>query len=281
MTGYEEQYFQNLQYILSKGKWLKNERTGVRCLTVPRTVMEYKLDSKSAPLLSTRPSYPVSACAEILGYIRRYQWATEFAEVGSPTWFDNANKTQDWLDNPTRKGDNHIGKCYGAGIKEEHIRKVFSDLCNGKDGRDLILNWWHPDSFPYSALKPCMNEHQFTIIGDTLDITSSQRSQDYLVGGNFNSLQAYFLGMLGAHLAGVEGGTALHISKHVHIYEPHLEGVEELLSRKTVEMDTTFKIKDWVESYDDLILDIHAREYFTLKGYKGVAQEKIDFEMIA
>jgi thymidylate synthase len=279
---YEEQYLEGLRTILDKGKWIDNERTGVRCLTIPRLMMEYKLDSKSAPLLSTRPSYPVSACAEIIGYIRRYEWADEFADIGSPTWFVNANETQEWLKNPNRIAKNHIGKCYGASLDEQHIKDVFNKLESGIDDRGLILNWWQPDMFESSALRPCMNEHQFTIVGNTLDITSSQRSADYMCGQPFNAAQVYFLGMLGAKLSGKEGGSALHIMKHVHIYENHLGGVEELLSREPVQLDTTFNISDWVEEYVDIAYrHDHARDYFKLEGYKGKAQEKITFDLVA
>lgn len=287
MSNYEQQYLDGLNTILSKGKWIDNKRTGVRCLTIPRLVMEYELNEKSAPVLTTRPSYPVSACAEIIGYLRRYVWADEFARIGSPTWFVNANETEAWLSNPNRLGQDHIGTCYGAALRAKHIEKIFLALQNGIDDRGLLLNFWQPDTFDYAALKPCMNEHQFTIIGDTLDLTSSQRSCDYMCGKNFNAWQVYFLGMLGAKLSGKEGGTALHLMKHVHIYENHLAGVEELLSRKPEETDTTFKIADWVRSYEDLLewdynpLTKHARSYFSLEGYKGVAQPRVDFELVA
>lgn len=280
--SYEEQYLESIRTILDKGKWVYNSRTGVRCLTIPRLVMEYKLDSKSCPLLTTRPSYPVSAVAEIIGYLRRYTNAQQFADIGSPTWFKNANETQEWLDNPYRKGENDLGKVYGAALGEEYIHGVLTNIVNRHDNRGLKLDWWQPESFKKAALRPCLSDHQFTMIGNELNLTSNQRSTDFMCGKNFNALQVYFLGMLGCNLSGMEGGTALHVMNQVHIYEPHLEGAEELLSRKPLQLDSNFHIEDWVQFTGDILeTERHSRDYFTLEGYKGVAQPKIDFELVA
>lgn len=280
---YEEQYLMLIRKVLNEGKWIYNERTGVRCLTIPRAVMEYNLVPEDVPLLTTRPSYPVSACAEIIGYIRRYEWANEFADIGSPTWFKNANETKAWLANPNRIGENHLGEVYGAALPEEYIREVLQNLQDGIDNRGLKLDWWQPESFTRACLRPCLSDHQFQIIDETVHLTSVQRSTDLLCGGNFNSLQVYFLGMFGAKISKMKGGTAMHIMNNVHIYEPHLEGVEELLSRTPdLSAKPTFNIASWVSDYTDLMdLEDHAREYINIQGYKGVPQPKIDFELIA
>lgn len=280
--SYEEQYLDTIRKILNEGKWVYNSRTGKRCLTIPRLVMEYELSHSKPPLLTTRPSYPVSAVAEILGYLRRYTNAQQFAEIGSPTWFKNANETQGWLDNPYRKGENDLGEVYGAALSEEYIHEVLTNLTLQNDNRGLKLDWWQPESFNKAALRPCLSDHQFTLVGNELNLTSNQRSTDFLCGKNFNALQIYFLGMLGCKLSGLNGGTALHVMNQVHIYEPHLKGVEELLSRKPKELSVNFKINGWVNSTDDIVqADTHARDYFTLSGYKGIAQPKIDFELVA
>lgn len=282
MSDYEEQYLDSIRKILSTGKWEYNSRTGSRCLTIPRLVMEYTLDEKSAPLLTTRPSYPVSAVAEIIGYLRRYTNAQQFADIGSSTWFKNANETQAWLDNPHRKGVDDLGEVYGAALSEEYIKSILDDIRLCRDDRGLKLDWWQPKSFEKAALRPCLSDHQFMIVGDTLNLTSNQRSTDFMCGKNFNALQVYFLGMLGCKLSGLEGGTALHVMNHVHIYEKHLDGVEELLTRKPSPLDVSFSINGWVEfSLDILERETHARDYFKLEGYKGVAQPRIDFEMVA
>ena len=186
--SYEEQYLESIRTILKKGKWIYNSRTGVRCLTIPRLVMEYELKEDKAPLLTTRPSYPVSAVAEIIGYLRRYTNAQQFADIGSPTWFKNANETQEWLDNPYRKGENDLGEVYGAALSEEYIHEVLTNLVIQNDNRGLKLDWWQPECFKRAALRPCLSDHQFTMVGGELNLTSVQRSTDFMCGKNFNAL---------------------------------------------------------------------------------------------
>ena len=280
--SYEDQYREQIQTILNKGKWINNKRTGTRCLTISRYIQEYSLDEKSTPLLQARPSYPVSAVAEVIGYLRQYQWADEFERIGSPTWFVNANETKDWISNPHRLGKDHMGKVYGASVRKQDLENVLKNISDNNDDRGLLINWWQPHTFEYGCLRPCMNQHNFSIINGVVDLTSTQRSTDMMCGKNFNALQVYFLGMLAAKLSGNEGGTALHVMNHCHIYEDHLDGVEEYLSRKPASLDTTFKIKGWVQDYQDITQnDDHAKEYFTLEGYKGNIQPKIDFKLIA
>jgi thymidylate synthase len=275
-------YLDTFRKILREGKWVSNERTGTRCLTIPRHVYEIELKPETCPLLSVRPSYPVSAIAEMVGYMRQYEWSQQFANIGTRSWEVNSSSTKDWITNPTRKGEGHIGKCYGAAVPKESIHKVWETIQSGNDDRRCVLNWWQPDKFSESVLAPCLDRHNFTLTDDEVFLTSTQRSCDAACGWNYNSLSIYFLGMMAAHLSGKEGGTALHVINNLHIYEGHIEGIEEMLSRKPVEFDSEFWIKDEVTSWEDWIKsDCHTREIFTLEGYKGVAQPKIDFELVA
>jgi thymidylate synthase len=280
--SYEEQYLEGFRKILREGKWVYNERTNTRCLTLPRYVYEIALKPDTCPLLSVRPSYPVSAVAEPVGYLRRYDNAQQFEDIGTKSWWVNSEQTSAWNGNLLRKGKGDLGKVYGAALDKRHIVEVLYNIQNNNDNRGLVLNWWHPDMFDKGCLRPCMFMHDFSLLDGKVHLTSVSRSKDAACGWNFNSIQIYFLGMLAAKLSGNEGGTALHVCDKMHVYEQHSNGVEEMLSRKPVKFKTNFKINGWVESYQDITeVDCHAREYFTLEGYKGVAQSKIDFELIA
>ena len=280
--SYEDMYLDTFRKILREGKWVYNERTGTRCLTIPHHVYEIELKPETCPLLTVRPSYPVSAIAEIIGYLRQYNNAQQFQDIGSPTWWVNSDKTKAWLDNPNRKGKGDLGRVYGAVLNRQDIVKVLDNIQNNKDDRGLILNWWQPHLFDQGCLRPCMFSHDVSILGGEVNITSNSRSLDAACGWNFNSLQVYFLGMLFAKLSGNKGGKALHVCDKIHIYESHLAGVEEMLGRKPSKLDTKFNINGWVEHFLDVTEGhTHARDYFTVSGYKGVAQPKIDFELIA
>lgn len=278
--SFEQDYIKLCRELLSNGKWIKNKRTGRECLTLPEWSFEYTLDNYNAPLFNTRQSFPVSAVAEIIGYLRRYEWATDFDKIGSKTWYVNANETQSWVDNTNRLGENHMGKVYGAALENWEIPELFTKLQKQEDDRGLMINFWRPDKFSKGCLRPCLYSHLFSIIDGKVYLSSSQRSCDVACGLGFNSIQVYFLGMLASHLSGLEGGVAKHHIVNPHIYDSHVEGIEELLARVPEDLDTRFSIKPWVQDYQDVTKsDTHAREYFTLSGYKH--QGKIPFDLVA
>lgn len=281
MKGYEQQYLEALQKILDEGEWIKNERTGEECLTLINLDFEY---GEECPLLTTKQSYPVSAVAEMIGYLRGYTNAQDFADIGTKTWFDNANKTQSWLDNPIRLGENDMGKCYGAVAKDfggvDLIESVFKDLSNHIDNRGEIITFWKPDDFDKACLRPCMYSHHFSIVGDKLYLTSTQRSADMALGQPYNAIQCWFLLNLAAKVTGLKVGKCYHKVVNAHIYKSHLEGVYEQLSRKPLKSSHKVVIQDWVKTFEDVThQDLHARAYISVDSYEHLG--KIEFEMIA
>ncbi|MCP4987970.1 MAG: hypothetical protein GY928_18535 [Colwellia sp.] len=277
--------FLNLgQKILDEGEWVENERTGVRCKTIIGHTMEI---GDEIPLLTTKQSFPVSAIAEIVGYLRGYTNAQDFANIQCPTWFVNANETQAWLDNPNREGEDDMGKVYGAVARDfgglDLVYKVYNNLMKGIDDRGETITFWKPDDFDKGCLRPCMRNHTFSILGDKLYLESESRSVDYGCGLNFNSIQAYFLLKVMCHFTGYKFGRVRHNLINVHIYEPHIKGVEEQLSRKPLTLDVDFSINGWVESMQD-ITECHTnpKDYFKLEGYgKDAHLGKIPFKLIA
>lgn len=278
---YEHQYINLCNRILDQGHWVTNERTGKRCLTVINQSFTYTPDD--APLLSIKKSFPVSAVAELLGYLRGYTYADQFSAIGSPTWFANANETDSWLNNPNRIGENHIGDCYGAigrnfgGVNLIH--KVVDNLSNGVDDRGEIITFWKPDEFDKAALRPCMYSHHFSILCGKLYLTSYQRSCDVPLGLNFNSIQCYALLAFMARICNIEVGECYHHIVNAHIYEDQIEGVNDMLKNKPLDQRGKIAISDWIYSLDDLESERHARDYISVSNYYHYG--KIDFPMTA
>ncbi len=282
--NYEQDFLLLGGKILTKGEWVTNERTGVRCKTIIGHTLVY---GDEVPLLTTKQSFPVSAIAEIIGYLRGYTNAQQFEDIGTKSWWVNSEETEAWLANPLRKGKGDLGRVYGAVARDfggiDLVYKVYDDLRKGIDDRGETITFWKPDEFDKGCLRPCMRQHTFSILGDKLYMESESRSVDYGCGLNFNSIQCYFLLKLMCHLTGYKFGQVRHNLINCHIYEPHIEGVREQLSRHPTKLEATLDIKGWVEAMQDVTEEhIHAREYFTLKGYdKTSHQGKIYFELIA
>ncbi|EJF1126841.1 thymidylate synthase [Vibrio cholerae] len=108
------QYLDLCQRIVDQGVWVENERTGKRCLTVINADLTYDVGNNQFPLVTTRKSFWKAAVAELLGYIRGYDNAADFRQLGTKTWDANANLNQAWLNNPYRKGEDDMGRVYGV-----------------------------------------------------------------------------------------------------------------------------------------------------------------------
>jgi thymidylate synthase len=176
-----------------------------------------------------------------------------------------------------------MGSVYGAALEDWELPELFEKLMAHEDDRGLMINFWRPAKFDKGCLRPCLYSHLFTIVGDTLHLKSSQRSCDMLCGKNFNALQVYMLLAFFAHITGLKAGIATHEIVNPHIYEDHIEGVEELLVRELNLADEHFlSINEDVTSFEDLLDDSrHSRDYFTLVGdNKYSPQPRIKFDLI-
>lgn len=229
------------QKIINEGKWVINPRTGVRCLTIINHHLEYNVGAGEFPLSTTRKGAYASAIAELLGYLRGYSSAAQFRAVGTNTWNANANENKAWLANTNRKGEDDMGRVYGVqgrdwqtsdGRTIDQLAKIVKNLSAGIDDRGEILTFWNPGEFDQGCLRPCMYEHQFSILDGTLHLTSTQRSVDFCLGLRFNMIQCYTLLALMAQITGLKPGIARHNMVNIHIYEDQLELFKEELKRK-------------------------------------------------
>jgi len=232
-----KQYLDLCKRILDEGHWVENERTGKRCLTVINADLTYDVEAGDFPLVTTRKSYWKAAISEMIGYLRGYTNAYDFSELGTNTWIANANENKSWLDNKHRNADGDMGKVYGyqmrnfAGSGYDQLMKVVSNLSNGVDDRGEILQMWNPADFDKGCLRPCMYEHQFSILDGKLYLNSAQRSCDVPLGLNFNMVQVYFFLFIMSAVTKIPAGKAFHKIVNAHIYEDQLDGVLEQVKR--------------------------------------------------
>jgi thymidylate synthase len=191
----EQQYLNHLRNIYCYGTDLKNERTGEVCRTIINCDMTYDCTTDHAPIVTTRKVNVKGAIAELLGYLKGYTSAAQFRELGTKSWDANANENQAWLANPNRHGTDDVGLIYGAVAREwpviearnngklytertmDLVQKVYNNLKAGKDDRGEIITFWNPGMFHLGALRPCLYEHQFSLLGDDLYLNSTQRLQ--------------------------------------------------------------------------------------------------------
>ncbi len=271
-----KQYLDLCQRIVDEGVWIGNERTGKRCLTVIDANLEYDVGNNQFPLITTRKSFWKAAIAELLGYLRGYDNAAQFRAIGCNTWNANANENQAWLSNPARRGDDDMGRVYGVqarrwrtpeGGQIDQLRKVVESLRQGIDDRAEIITFYNPGEFHLGCLRPCMHTHTFSLLGDTLYLTSYQRSCDVPLGLNFNQIQCFVLLALVAQITGHKPGKAYHKIVNAHIYEDQLPLMRDVQLQREPYSLPRFSINPNIKTLDDLETWV-TMDDFAVDGYQ-------------
>ncbi|WP_318454441.1 thymidylate synthase [Photobacterium leiognathi] len=274
-----KQYLALCQRIVDDGVWIENERTGKRCLTVINADLTYDVANNQFPLITTRKSFWKAAIAELLGYLRGYDNAAQFRAIGCNTWNANANDNQAWLNNPHRKGEDDMGRVYGVqgrrwqkpdGTPIDQLKKIVDDLTKGIDDRGEILTFYNPGEFDMGCLRPCMHTHTFSLLGDTLYLTSYQRSCDVPLGLNFNQVQVFTLLALMAQITGHKAGQAYHKIINAHIYEDQLELMRDVQLKREPFASPQLKINPKIKSLEDL------ETWVTLDDFEVISYEHHD-----
>lgn len=283
MLKYEKDYLDLCKKIIYEGEWIYNERTGKRCKTIINHDFVYDVGNKEVPLLTTKQVFVTSAIAEIIGYLRGYTNAGDFARTGSPSWKANANKTQAWLENPNRKGEDDCGLIYGAVARDWHgidlIDKVYNNLKCGIDDRREIVSFLDPSKFDKACLRPCAFQWQWSLVNGKLSLHVHQASCDVPLGLPWNSVSFYWLLDMMARITGNIPDKVYHKLVNTHIYEDQIPALTEQLGRTPLEaVKPSLELPMWIECMEDIMYeDIHAREYFTLTNYEHLGKISFPF----
>ncbi len=271
-----KQYLDLCQRIIDEGTWVDNQRTGKRCLTLINADLTYNVADNQFPLITTRKSYWKSAIAELLGYIRGYDNAADFRKLGTKTWDANANDNDVWLNSEYRKGTDDMGRVYGVqgrrwqkpdGNSVDQLAKIIHNLCHDIDDRGEILTFYNPGEFHMGCLRPCMHTHNFSLLGDTLYLTSYQRSCDVPLGLNFNQVQVFTLLKLVAQITGHEPGMAYHKIVNAHIYEDQLELMRDVQLQREPFDSPQLHINPDIKKLEDLETWV-TMDDFEVEGYE-------------
>ena len=270
-----QQYLSLCQRIIDRGVWVENARTGKRCLTAINADLTYDIGQNQFPIITTRKSFWKAAIAELLGYLRGYDNAADFRALGTRSRDANANENKAWLTNPVRKGKDDMGRVYGVqgrswrkpdGSSLDQLAKIVDNLSRGSDDRGEILTFYNPGEFELGCLRPCMHTHTFSLLGDTLYLTSYQRSCDVPLGLNFNQIQVFVLLALMAQITGKIPGLAYHKIVNAHIYEDQLELMRTVQLKRTPFASPQLHINPDIKSLKDIETWV-SMDDFEVKGY--------------
>jgi thymidylate synthase len=239
------QYLDLLQDVLDNGVQQSN-RTGIDTIGVFGRMLKFDL-SDGFPAVTTKELNFKAVAAELVGFLRGYDNAAAFRDLGTKIWDANANKNEAWLKSPYRKHKDDLGKIYGVQWRRWGTRNggYVDQLANAVDkilsqptDRRIIISAWNVGELHEMALPPCHILYQFIV--DTknrrLNMCMYQRSCDLFLGVPFNIASASLLLSLMARWTGYVPGTFTHFLADAHIYVNHIAQVKQQLTRAPREL---------------------------------------------
>lgn len=222
-------------------------------------VNQYDL-RREFPLTTQRPTPIRNAMDEILWIDQ--QKSNNVKDLNSHIW-------DAWTDE-----NGSIGKAYGWQVGNKFIDGldqmdyVLHELKVNPFSRRIIINLWDVDDLPEMNLPPCVINLLFSAVksndgtnGLTLNLQLNQRSQDMLVAGNWNVVQYALLQMMVARHVGMTPGLLPHVITNAHIYDRHVEMVEELIARPCYPAPIVTLNPDVHNFYDFTVEDLRVFGY--------------------
>ena len=221
-----KQYHDLLKHVLAHGN-VKTDRTGTGTKSVFGYQMRYDLNA-GFPLLTTKKVHLKSIIHELLWFL---QGSTNIKYLK-----DNDVKIWDeWADE-----NGNLGPVYGYqwrnwpkpdGSHIDQITQVVNAIKKTPDSRRLIVSAWNVADVDQMKLPPCHAFFQFYVADGKLSCQLYQRSADIFLGVPFNIASYALLTMMVAQVCGLKLGDFVHTLGDAHIYNNHMEQVQEQLSR--------------------------------------------------
>ena len=240
-----KQYLDLLQRVLDHGI-LKEDRTETGTHSVFGYQMRFNLQD-GFPLLTTKKLHLKSIIHELLWFLKGDTNVKYLQANGVRIW-------NEWAD---ENGD--LGHIYGYqwrswpdydGGHIDQIKEAIDTIQNNPDSRRIIVSAWNVADLPQMNLPPCHAFFQFYVANGKLSLQLYQRSADIFLGVPFNIASYALLLMMVAQVTGLEAGDFVHTLGDAHIYNNHIEQVQEQLSREPRALPT-MKLNPNVKSIFD------------------------------
>nr|WP_281176704.1 thymidylate synthase [Curtobacterium ammoniigenes] len=242
----ETPYEDLLRSVLMNGR-PKSDRTGTGTRSVFGAQLRYDL-SKGFPLITTKRVHFKSVAYELLWFLRGDSNVRWLQDHGVRIW-------NEWAD---ESGD--LGPVYGvqwrswptpSGAHVDQIAQVIDAIRTDPDSRRLIVSAWNVADIPSMALAPCHAFFQFAVQDGRLSCQLYQRSADMFLGVPFNIASYALLTHLVAAQTGLQVGDFIWTGGDCHIYDNHVDQVEEQLRRDPYPLPRLhIAPRDSIDAYD-------------------------------
>ena len=285
-------YLNIVDKILKEGI-LSENRTGVSAYTIAGAIFEHDMQ-QGFPLLTTKKIPFRLIASELEFFIKGITDKKWLQDHNNHIWDEWAKpqKASYGHDEESKKRmleERDLGPIYGYQWRHfnapyesynsdysnkgiDQLKKVIETLKTNPRDRRMIISAWNPLQFEEMALPPCHYAFQVTVLDGKLNLLWNQRSVDTMLGLPFNIASYALLLHLLAKEAGLKEGKLVGFLSDVHIYENHVNGAKEQLSRDPekfslpkIETNNWKSILDWnyenskileYQSYDKISFEI-------------------------
>jgi len=276
-----KQYLDLCRHILENGVQ-KDDRTGTGTKSAFGYQMRFDLQD-GFPLLTTKRLHIRSIIYELLWFLRGETNVKYLQENGVRIW-------NEWADE-----DGELGRIYGAQWRSwrlpltpaklaewertgrppqietiDQIRWVIDEIRTNPDSRRLIVSSWNVGELGEMNLPPCHILFQFYVANGKLSCQLYQRSVDVFLGLPFNIASYALLLMMVAHVTDLEPGEFIHTSGDVHIYNNHIDQVNEQLTREPRPLPSLKLNPEVKDIFDFHFEDITIENYDPHPHIKGI-----------
>jgi thymidylate synthase len=267
-----ESYLSIVRRIMSEGAW-KDNRTGVKTLAIAGAMFEHDM-SKGFPLLTTKKVPFRNIASELEFFMRGLTDKSWLQEKNNHIWDEWANPQKAPYGHSAEAkkkmmDERDLGPIYGfqwrhfnaeyknydtdyTGKGVDQLAKIVDKLKSDPMDRRMIMSAWNPQQLGIMGLPPCHYALQVTVIDGKLNLLWNQRSVDIMLGLPFNIASYALMLHLLAKEANLKEGKLVGFLADVHIYENHMDGVKEQLSRDpskyplpTIKTENFKSIFDW------------------------------------
>lgn len=257
-----KQYLDLMRHVKENGVQ-KGDRTGTGTVSVFGYQMRFDL-SQGFPLVTTKKCHLKSIIHELLWFLKGETNTRYLTDNGVKIWNEWADDTGElgpvygyqWRNWPTPDG-RHI----------DQIKEIIQLLQDKPNSRRIIVSAWNAADLPDEAvspqdnvkqgrmaLAPCHAFFQFYVADGKLSCQLYQRSADIFLGVPFNIASYALLTMMVAQVVGLQAGDFVHTLGDAHLYNNHLQQVDEQLSRTPYPLPT-MKLNPEVRDIFDFTFD--------------------------
>lgn len=257
-----KQYNDMLRHIMWNGETVSN-RTGIKTKSVFGYQMRFNLE-EGFPAVTSKKLAWKAVVGELLWFL---EGSTDERRLAELTFGKHRTQLKDkttiWTANADAQGKSlgyrndddqkELGPVYGYQWRnfggtdwESHgvnpgtdqIQNLIKTIKNDQDNRRMILNAWDANQISRMALPPCHLMNQFRVMNGKLHCQFYMRSWDTFLGGPFNIASYALLTHIFARECKLGVGDLIVCAGDAHIYENHLEQVQEQLSRELYTLPT-------------------------------------------